>query len=221
MPRALAPAGRWAARVAVAIGVVAAATMLATSVLWWASGDAHNAVWRAAGRMVGINPFWQQSTIIEHSRPDGNGFSLEQIYFMDWPVVALLAGATAAFAVPLALVAVRARSPLLRAAIASWTLPAAIAAAYASTLPLAEGSPFELGSAGGSDIRWPLLALGIQIATVIPLAAWWSLREIRTGRRRLGVAAAVGCVAAAAVAAVLIAKGVVWIDWVGGPFQRG
>lgn len=181
------------------LGVVAGATMLAGSVLWWLPSHTDD-FWDGIGRaFVGMDNLWMWGPNLAPR----------------WPRVLLFVGVVFAFAVPLAFVVARGGKHL-RFVAALWTIPAAASAAYASTLPRTVPSAvFHSYDTIGEDMRWPLLALGIQLAMTVPIVVAKSTRLWPAGSRAVAGVLAGGAVAAAAVSVFLVVMGAQRIQWVG------
>lgn len=180
--RTLARLRRWAEAIVASFGVAAGATMASASVLWWSAGSTGNQLIRRTG----------------------HGIVTQRNGDFGWGEIAVFAAVAAGFAIPLAVLAWRGRTPV-RLVLGAFLPPAIIAPAYASTLP----DPTFVGEFPRSviaELRWPLLALGIQMATMVPFLLWWAFSPFRRQvlRSAGGSFAAVGV---SIVAGILIAKG--------------
>lgn len=130
--------------------------------------------------------------------------------YIGWGEIGALAGIAAGLAIPLGLLVWRVGIGGQVVA-AAWVFPAIAAPLYARTLPDPVQCPPVLRcSIGGADLRWPLLALGIQIATIVPFLLWWAVSCLKGGRRPYAASVAVASAWIAVSAWILITRGIAW-----------
>lgn len=165
------------------LGVAALSAVVAACLLWWGGEDSGHTIGRA-GRAI----------VTQGASGD-----------FGWGELAVFAGVAAGFAVPLAILAWIGRDHA-RWLFSALSPPALAAALYASTLP----DPMFVGDfpiRKTVDIRWPLLALGLQAIVVATSTLLLLMSLARARRWRPTVVAGVVCVVSAVGAAYLIPRG--------------
>lgn len=169
-----------------ALGVISAGVMAAASILWifWHGPD-----------LLGDAGF---GLITEQAFPLGPG---------EWLVIGAL---TLVCSVVIAF-CLKHAGPGAGVLAISWLPPAVIAYAYAASLPDLRDIGQLMSQGPEWDIRWPQLALGMQLATVTVFLFWKSF-SVASTRRPQAVALAIGGLALIPAVWALIVLGLVWFN---------